>query len=991
MSKKTRLLSALLCLLVLLGSMTLTASAISFTVGNNIGTGKVQTTENVGLTTDGKVTYAKATYTDSGSRTQAVYALEFNPKTSDYLPYVYSKYTGTGSSTYNTAIQAEDKYGAEVIGGVNATFYATATGSTYAGYWVHDGRLAQATAGMQNDIITFSSGGEVRIVNSKLDFKLYLNGREISSKGGSGIIHVNKKSVVDNVDDRFYYWDAECGTKTDSLIAGTEILCKKLDFGELSIGNTLKGEVLEVRADSYYSAVGKDEFVLYVKNGSPLQASVTNAKVGDIVEIAVNEMIEASKPYTETANTSLAAQYPIVKNGVADLTESLSQLGAEFLNARAQRTSIGLKEDGTVLFICTAGRNITDGATGLTVYELADLMVQLGCKTAYNLDGGGSTTMVTKSTSENRFDVRVKSNEGTYGRGVANNIYIVKRQSVDTDVANALNALIDENESNTSAAVVTAITDAETIIANTKSLTSDYVKAYMSLKAALSGKSELDKLLADVSAISYKDYSETILTQLWDVYDRAIDIRADNEATSEEIEEIIAELRSLINLTGTAYFNISKGVSYTKNGGTNDTPNYQDTDDKELTDGVIASSKISAYGPDWVGFHQQYRGGTESGAPYYDVTINFDSVQSGLSKFCVYSEVEWGAGISAPTKVLVSVSENGTDFTEVGTAIPDVSNYKKSLEDNDDTSKVNTTDILYTLMLDEGVSGKHVKFHIVGNKDKPFVFVSEIQVFKKDAPVDEAIFVNGFNQMITTGKSVIFTPDYADTLTTQNANLNWARAIAAQWDAELGAYKVTRVANGNGSNVINTVPENGFVLGVHGEIAGSIENRIYANTVKVMIMHGIDVSGKAMRPGSYITVTQGNPLKESSTIRINGAYIEGATDEMTVTEIAAMFYGTITIKDRNNKAITGSALVGTGSVITAGSKSFIVIVKGDISGDGKIDGKDYMFAKRAFLKTYTLDEVQLKAGCLSGQPLPTAIDYLKIKRHFLGTYNIFAK
>lgn len=993
MSKKIRLLSVLLCLLLAVSSLSLTASAISYTVGGTIGSGTVLTAVNKNLTSDGAVTYSKATFTDSSSNAQAVYAMEFNPTTSNYMPYVYSKFTGTASGTYATALEAESKYGAEVIGGVNATFFAMSTGSSYAGYWVHDGRLAQATVGYQNDIITFASDGSMKIVNSKLDFKMYYNGKEVSYNGGSGLVHVNKYSEETNVDNRFYYWDAECGTKTDSAIAGIEVLCKKLDYGELSIGNTLKGEVVAVRINSHNSTVGKDEFVLYVKDGSSLQSSISGVKVGDTFEIAVNETIEAAKAYTETANTAIVAQYPIVKNSVKDTAEALSQLGTSFMTARAQRSAIGLKADGSVVLVSSAGRSVTDSAPGLTVYELADLMVQMGCKTAYNLDGGGSTTMVTQNAAGTDFDIVLKSNEGTYGRAVANSIYIVKRQSVDTTISTALSALIDANSSNTATAVVAAIADANAVKANAKSMTSDYTRVYMSLQAALSGKADLDNLIASISAISYKDYSETVLTRLWAAYEEAIELRADDTATAQEVEDMIATLRTLYDMSGEVFVNLAEGKTYTKVGGTNDTVNYQDTDNKELTDGFVASSEVSAYGPAWVGFYSTNRAGTEDGAPYYDVTIDLASVEKNLAKFSTCAEVEWGAGIGAPTKVLVSVSEDGTTFTQAGYATPDISNYYKSEADTSDTTKVNTADIVYTLTLDQGVRGRYVKFHIVGVSSKPFTFISELQVFNSDKPVEQALFVTGYNQMITTGLSVIFTPDYAQTLTGTNANLNWARAIAVQYDDTKKAFYVTQVASGNGSNAITTIPANGFVIGVHGDVGDAIANKAYANEAKVgdiVILHGIDVTAKTMLPGSYITIGSGSVLKESATIRINGNYIEGATNNQSVTEIAAMFNGSVTIKDRSGAAITGTALVGTGSVITAGSNTYTVWIKGDISGDGKIDAKDYLFAKRAFLKTVTLDATQLKAACLSGGDLPTATDYLKIKRHVLGTYNIFA-
>ena len=55
------------------------------------------------------------------------------------------------------------------------------------------------------------------------------------------------------------------------------------------------------------------------------------------------------------------------------------------------RTAIGILEDGHYVFVVTDGR--TDESEGLTLYQLAEFMQSLGCTTAYNLDGGGSSTL----------------------------------------------------------------------------------------------------------------------------------------------------------------------------------------------------------------------------------------------------------------------------------------------------------------------------------------------------------------------------------------------------------------------------------------------------------------------------------------------------------------------------------------------------------------------------------------------------------------------
>lgn len=56
------------------------------------------------------------------------------------------------------------------------------------------------------------------------------------------------------------------------------------------------------------------------------------------------------------------------------------------------RTAIGIIDDLHYLFVVADGR--TAESEGLSLYELAHFMEQLGAETAYNLDGGGSSTMV---------------------------------------------------------------------------------------------------------------------------------------------------------------------------------------------------------------------------------------------------------------------------------------------------------------------------------------------------------------------------------------------------------------------------------------------------------------------------------------------------------------------------------------------------------------------------------------------------------------------
>jgi exopolysaccharide biosynthesis protein len=65
-------------------------------------------------------------------------------------------------------------------------------------------------------------------------------------------------------------------------------------------------------------------------------------------------------------------------------------------------------EKGHYVFVVSDGR--TSESAGLTLEQLAEVMQDLGCTQAYNLDGGGSTTMVWKGT--------VVNNPTTNGRSI---------------------------------------------------------------------------------------------------------------------------------------------------------------------------------------------------------------------------------------------------------------------------------------------------------------------------------------------------------------------------------------------------------------------------------------------------------------------------------------------------------------------------------------------------------------------------------------------
>ena len=94
---------------------------------------------------------------------------------------------------------------------------------------------------------------------------------------------------------------------------------------------------------------------------------------------------------------------------IVDGTIAVSE-GEEVGKAKSSnpRTAIGVIDPLHYVFVVSDGR--TEESEGLSLYELADFMQSLGVTTGYNLDGGGSSTMV--------FNGEVINNPTSSGRSI---------------------------------------------------------------------------------------------------------------------------------------------------------------------------------------------------------------------------------------------------------------------------------------------------------------------------------------------------------------------------------------------------------------------------------------------------------------------------------------------------------------------------------------------------------------------------------------------
>ena len=106
--------------------------------------------------------------------------------------------------------------------------------------------------------------------------------------------------------------------------------------------------------------------------------------------------------------------------GLVDDGEIIVSENAEVAQSKSSnpRTAIGMISPLHYVFVVSDGR--TDESEGLTLYELAQVMQDAGCTVAYNLDGGGSSTMVFNGTVINN----PTGGRGSSERKVSDIVYI---------------------------------------------------------------------------------------------------------------------------------------------------------------------------------------------------------------------------------------------------------------------------------------------------------------------------------------------------------------------------------------------------------------------------------------------------------------------------------------------------------------------------------------------------------------------------------------
>lgn len=167
------------------------------------------------------------------------------------------------------------------------------------------------------------------------------------------------------------------------------------------------GAILAINGDYY----GAQERGYVLRNGVLYRASAQSGTDALVIGADGNfRIINEGETSADTLVREGAWQVltfgPALINGGQVTVSSSDEVGRAMISN--PRTAIGQISEGHYLLVVSDGR--TKESTGLSLRQLAELMQSLGAQVAYNLDGGGSSTMV--------FQGRVVNNPTTNGRSI---------------------------------------------------------------------------------------------------------------------------------------------------------------------------------------------------------------------------------------------------------------------------------------------------------------------------------------------------------------------------------------------------------------------------------------------------------------------------------------------------------------------------------------------------------------------------------------------
>lgn len=236
----------------------------------------------------------------------------------------------------------------------------------------------------------------------------------------AGVTETLYYTNVSSNDDQVVTYAVDIDLSQNSLIAGYKDYNSKGEWGMQTVREQAAAAE-SARGLKVVAAVNADFYNM--GTGEPTGSLVME---GNAVKNASGNYFAILKDGTAVIRTgALRGDEQEVVGGSTIMIENgrIAAMSGDYDTTKYPRTAVGVKADGDVLIMVADGRQ-APYSTGYTLAELAQKMLDLGCVSAMNLDGGGSTTYLAKYAGSDELELANSPSDGQE-RSVSSTLLVV--------------------------------------------------------------------------------------------------------------------------------------------------------------------------------------------------------------------------------------------------------------------------------------------------------------------------------------------------------------------------------------------------------------------------------------------------------------------------------------------------------------------------------------------------------------------------------------
>jgi len=304
-----------------------------------------------------------------------------------------------GNETTSSMAKRRSTPNEKVFAAVNGDFYYR--GGLPTNLQIKNGQIL--TTPINRTILAFDYQNKPIIDIVKYEGKIITNKNKFEING-INITRDDKKIILYNK----YFGDS---TSTNSK--GFEILVQRIN--NWLVNDTVKCVVKKIQVGVGNIKIPDTTFAV-ISSGNVKNDLIKHVKLNDTIKI-FNSITPAKSKIKE----AIGGLIQLVKDGKNYVDKSfVEHKKPSFTYVRHPRTAVGFSKDSTkIFFVVVDGRQST--SAGMTLPELAELMLNVGSYNAINLDGGGSSTIYV--------DGEIKNNPSDgIERAVSNSILIIEKK-----------------------------------------------------------------------------------------------------------------------------------------------------------------------------------------------------------------------------------------------------------------------------------------------------------------------------------------------------------------------------------------------------------------------------------------------------------------------------------------------------------------------------------------------------------------------------------